>query len=954
MKEFKRININTRLSSNPFLIFLIWFFLIILPYLGLTVSIKYLLEQSEKRIVSKAKIQLIDEVNELKNKLTYSYYIESKLSEFPNKDLQKDELNALKLSKAIENQTETKVLALYYYNTSKNYCDYYVSNEEDNDLKIRSKYSLKNLLLAYSSKNEKNQNKDRSIIYLETFLHAAGGINLMPENAIPILSGKPNLGKIVAYYKSFDYNSSTNKQMFLCLFKVKDISLKKIAKHAILKSNKTFNHKLLFSKNKKSIETISDKLDPIFFRYQLVEKEGLSIYSKTSEEMLLRLGTLDTYYPLYLKELLEKEPIIKITIPNDKLEHPMRSIIKRLRFPTLLLLLLATFGLLKIGIYGYVANIHILGRVIICVLAAVLLPFASFFIASFYNQYFEEEYSEYEIQTYTRMQTEVINKAIEAYISNRELEVSKLRNEINGLSAEKLNEKLNNWIKTSGANLISYNYLGGKENIIKAEPNDALLALGINAKKLFDDTVGNFFSETVLSKIEDPSDLEGIYHFQPHSISTVMSNIGEIHTSIPNEPNSLYSLFPIYGNTLHEDKIKGSVLVKFENKKILKSIKTQMPELFEQKVMGDYIIRNAVVPVKRNGDLSESNDMIMTNNMNISNIMPKLEQILSERSQKTWKKDNTINTGTYLSRINAIAISSAEKNKQDNISNKINLKNIGIYIIIMILTLSIILSGLIVAPIRILQKGAERIAEGDYSNKISWNSGDEFENLCNGFNSMTDALLQKEKMSSYVSKEVINEVSSNIEQQLQPSGERIPVAVLFCALKSKKELNEYTPDEVTEIIGNMIDAVDEISTKYNGQIDKLIEDTVMVVFRKVCNEENIVLNACKTALEINKRLKNELPDFKIYMGIGSGDAVSGKIGSRSGKLDYTVIGNPVNLAARLKVQAHKATHTGILVCPYSIRQLHGAGRLNFIERMSIKGRTNRTFPLYELLSIRNS
>ncbi|MBR4570119.1 MAG: hypothetical protein IKO19_05565, partial [Candidatus Riflebacteria bacterium] len=81
--------------------------------------------------------------------------------------------------------------------------------------------------------------------------------------------------------------------------------------------------------------------------------------------------------------------------------------------------------------------------------------------------------------------------------------------------------------------------------------------------------------------------------------------------------------------------------------------------------------------------------------------------------------------------------------------------------------------------------------------------------------------------------------------------------------------------------------------------------------------------------------------------------VSGKIGSRNGKLDYTVIGNPVNLAARLKVQAGKAKNTGILICPNSIRLIQGAGRLNFIERMTIKGRTNRTFPLYELIGLRD-
>ena len=127
----------------------------------------------------------------------------------------------------------------------------------------------------------------------------------------------------------------------------------------------------------------------------------------------------------------------------------------------------------------------------------------------------------------------------------------------------------------------------------------------------------------------------------------------------------------------------------------------------------------------------------------------------------------------------------------------------------------------------------------------------------------------------------------------------------------------------------------------------------MIVFRKTDKNENVTLNACYTALEIQKILKQQLPDFKIRMGIASGEAISGKIGSRNGKLDYTVIGNPVNLAARLKVQAERALKTGIIICPYSIRMLQGKGRLNFIDRVAIKGRTNRTFPLYELEDIRN-
>ena len=159
----------------------------------------------------------------------------------------------------------------------------------------------------------------------------------------------------------------------------------------------------------------------------------------------------------------------------------------------------------------------------------------------------------------------------------------------------------------------------------------------------------------------------------------------------------------------------------------------------------------------------------------------------------------------------------------------------------MIIALSVMLYGFFLSPIRKLQEASVKIAKVNFSNKIVWQSGDEFETLCNAFNNMAQALEQKERMTSYVSKNVIEEVSSNIDNQLQPSGERIDVAVIFCALKGNKPLNQYLPEEVTKIISSMIDIADETSTSFNSQIDKLVEDTLMIVFRKTKPDENIVL-----------------------------------------------------------------------------------------------------------------
>jgi class 3 adenylate cyclase len=79
--------------------------------------------------------------------------------------------------------------------------------------------------------------------------------------------------------------------------------------------------------------------------------------------------------------------------------------------------------------------------------------------------------------------------------------------------------------------------------------------------------------------------------------------------------------------------------------------------------------------------------------------------------------------------------------------------------------------------------------------------------------------------------------------------------------------------------------------------------------------------------------------------------LSGKIGSSSGTLDFSVIGNTVNLAARLKSFADSAKKTGIIVCPQTVKTLARDVRFRFIDRVPVKGRT-RKFAIFTALELR--
>ena len=138
--------------------------------------------------------------------------------------------------------------------------------------------------------------------------------------------------------------------------------------------------------------------------------------------------------------------------------------------------------------------------------------------------------------------------------------------------------------------------------------------------------------------------------------------------------------------------------------------------------------------------------------------------------------------------------------------------------------------------------------------------------------------------------------------------------------------------------------------KHGGSIDKILNQTLMLVFRESPAEIGThALKAAQTVLELAEATKKQL-GTGVYAGISSGTVISGKIGSYQGKLDFTVIGNPVNLAARLKSEAADS-NTGIIISGATMRLLKGKGRVNFLRRSSLKGKA-REYNIYELCDLR--
>ncbi len=182
------------------------------------------------------------------------------------------------------------------------------------------------------------------------------------------------------------------------------------------------------------------------------------------------------------------------------------------------------------------------------------------------------------------------------------------------------------------------------------------------------------------------------------------------------------------------------------------------------------------------------------------------------------------------------------------------------------------------------------------------------------FTEEKEKLWIKQAFSHYLSKEVINELMDD-PSRLKLGGERRMITVFFSDVRGFTAFSESRqPEEVVAMLNEILSAQVKVVFKYNGTLDKFVGDELMAFFGAPGDQhrQTHALVAVRTAWEIQQRM-NQLRQtwaqenkaaIQIGIGINSGEMVVGNMGS-SERMDYTVIGDNVNLAARLCSAASK-------------------------------------------------
>jgi adenylate cyclase len=250
-------------------------------------------------------------------------------------------------------------------------------------------------------------------------------------------------------------------------------------------------------------------------------------------------------------------------------------------------------------------------------------------------------------------------------------------------------------------------------------------------------------------------------------------------------------------------------------------------------------------------------------------------------------------------------------------------------------------------PVIELSRAIEAIGKGDLETRVELRSADEFGRMAAAVNQMAVGLGERDRVKSafarYVSIQVMEKILTS-GKSVHLSGDRRRISVLFCDIRGFSTLSEnMRPEKVVELLNEYFERMVDVVFRNHGTLDKFMGDGMMVIFGAPEDDPYQEEHALKTAIEMRGELRALAEKWQrdgirleIGIGINTGPAVVGNIGS-SKRMEYTAIGDTVNLASRLE-SATKELGVGILVSEYTYHAVRGTFKFKPMGSVQVRGR----------------
>ena len=278
------------------------------------------------------------------------------------------------------------------------------------------------------------------------------------------------------------------------------------------------------------------------------------------------------------------------------------------------------------------------------------------------------------------------------------------------------------------------------------------------------------------------------------------------------------------------------------------------------------------------------------------------------------------------------------------------IRNRNFIIMGIFLTLAIVVvyffAKLISEPVIALVQATTEVEKGNYDLDIRARSGDEVGRLTYAFSSMAKGLGEREKMKDAFGKFVNKEIAEQVLRgEIKLGGERKKAAVFFSDLRGFTALSEgLKPEEVVSFLNAYFTDMVNCVLQTHGVVDKYIGDAIMAHWGAIGGQGNHTENAInaglfmrKALLAFNKLHKGKFPVAKMGSGINTGPVISGQIGSEQ-RLEYTVIGDAVNLASRIEA-LNKPFGTDLLISENAYKEVPNIYKLALMPSIKVKGKT---------------
>ncbi len=934
----EKLSVRKRIS--PGLVFLAWVFLLILPLLLFLHVFDRHLEFIRQRNQSARRQFLFNELHAFVDDLKTQNWVQRKFNRIVEKDFEL-ESDSERMRQKFEEVMGCRLAVFLLSENFSNRVDAIVNEKIADFFNKPPKALLKRLF-----KNLHQGDDSAAMKLLRTFFGNIAEVPLINGRVVKSLSGK--LGDTGPVYYGF---ADLGSYSFLLAIKEQDIAPEMVARAAIDAANGDFVRKV--SNSNERLEFPDRFVDKNLSRYIENENE-FSLSFILPAENLVHASQRGTISPDHTMEVLQNLPKISVAIPITRLEGRLGGYRKPVHLFAVIFTLLVSIIMLRAALFGFPTRFSVAQKVFLSLGLVGFFPVLMFLFA--FNSYAEYELISQKNQALRLLSQKMsaLQKQFYSGINQTEVACVKLAIDLENRLQKQRREHLQSAVAAEvvqAAFIQHFNEAGEK---MASDRLEQRYRLETHEQQGFDVFVFQILEVLKMSpylqfKTYSFTRIFNEVGLNRTSIDGILKTAGKLQTFMKLSRKFWFTCFLLYsdysGRFLPDTIFFPGFSIKALMQRQFALTREQMP----------LQIRSAGFLLDM-GLAFRDVDQIRIEPENISSalrpnsIAAKVRMAAALKRELVWESNEGIEMVRYDETLPVVSYGRVKiADVQEFFSIEEQLK-VALYLIILALLVYLVAEKFFAGPVKNIAEGMLAVADGNLKYRFSEGSADEIAELSVSLNAMLKGLEEKEILAQYVSEDVRIAVSDESASTFAPGGESVAASILFCEAPDFSEFcGHSSADEVVVYLNKFVEISAGIAAKNGGVIDKIIENAVMIVFRKNDDNDNHVKRAAATATDLCAQLRgrNSFFPFRVKCGIAAGKVISGKIGSAMGKLDFTVIGDVVNLAARLKALAVKDEKAEILISENAAECLKNAFLTHDFGRLPIKGKkeAQRVFAL---------